>query len=112
MHRTKLFIVILALSLAILACSIMSVDDIPTVMPEETETEPTSPPEPTPTEFVEVIEEPEEPEPSAEPADEMPAANEPVQLTGKIELSNASILRIYYYERFVMLEDLTGFIQR
>jgi C-terminal processing protease CtpA/Prc len=109
MRKTKLLLIIVALSLAILACSIMSVDDIPTVMPEEKEVEPTSPPEPTPTAVPET-EEVEEPEPEVEAV--MPSTDEPVQLTGNIEISNASILRIYFYERFVMLEDLTGFIQR
>jgi C-terminal processing protease CtpA/Prc len=38
--------------------------------------------------------------------------NHPVQLSGQIEVSNALIIEVYFYERFVMLEDLTGFVQR
>lgn len=38
--------------------------------------------------------------------------NEPVQLTGSIEVSNALIMEVYFFERFAMLEDLTGFVQR
>jgi C-terminal processing protease CtpA/Prc len=35
-----------------------------------------------------------------------------VQLTGDIEITNELILAIYFYERFVMLEDLSGYVQR
>jgi C-terminal processing protease CtpA/Prc len=38
--------------------------------------------------------------------------DDPVQITGDIEVSNVQIVNVYYFERFVMLEDLTGFVQR
>lgn len=37
---------------------------------------------------------------------------EPVQITGSVEVSNALIIEVYYFERFAILEDLTGFVQR
>jgi len=47
--------------------------------------------------------------PESEPAAD---SEEPVQITGTVEVSNALIIEVYYFERFVMLEDLTGFVQR
>jgi len=44
--------------------------------------------------------------------DEIPEAEEPVQITGTIEISNLGIVDIYFNQRFVILEDLTGFVQR
>lgn len=41
-----------------------------------------------------------------------PELEHPVQLTGQVEVSNALIVEVYFFERFAMLEDLTGFIQR
>ncbi len=40
------------------------------------------------------------------------SADEPAQISGTIEISNAAIMEIYFNQRFVMLEDLTGFISR
>ncbi len=51
------------------------------------------------------------PEESGMEADAAPQ-KEPYQITGTIEITNAIILEVYYNQRFVMLEDLTGFIQR
>lgn len=39
-------------------------------------------------------------------------ADEPTQISGTIEISNAAIMEIYFNQRFVMLEDLAGFIER
>lgn len=77
----------LILALALVACG------GPT--PEPTE-EPTEPP-------AEETEEPEEP---------APAAEQPVQLTGTIEVSNELIIGVYFFEKYVYLEDLSGFISR
>ena len=52
-----------------------------------------------------------EPE-SEEQADIATSSDEPVQITGSIEVSNVLIVEVYFFERFVMLEDLTGFVQR
>jgi len=41
-----------------------------------------------------------------------PSPDEPVRLWGNIEVSNALVVSVYFYERFVMLEDLTGFVNR
>jgi C-terminal processing protease CtpA/Prc len=46
---------------------------------------------------------------TAEPAATMAG---PVQISGEIQVSNALIIDVYFVERFVMLEDLTGFINR
>ena len=56
-------------------------------------------------------------EENAEAAPEEPEAAEtnseqPVQITGTIEISNAIIVEVYFNQRFAMLEDLTGFVQR
>ncbi|GAB4475465.1 MAG: hypothetical protein Kow00124_16490 [Anaerolineae bacterium] len=52
-------------------------------------------------------------EPSIQPAAEMAAAAPgPVQITGDIEVSNALIVEVYFNQRYVFLEDLTGFVQR
>jgi C-terminal processing protease CtpA/Prc len=37
---------------------------------------------------------------------------QPVQITGSIEVSNDLIIAVYFFENFVYLEDLTGFINR
>lgn len=50
--------------------------------------------------------------PESEKTEAEEPQTEPVQITGTVELSNAIILEIYFFERFVMLEDLTGFVQR
>gem|GEM_PF-164557 len=47
-----------------------------------------------------------------EAAPEETEAEQPVRITGAIEISNAMIAEIYFYQRFVMLEDLTGFVKR
>ncbi|MBL6966681.1 MAG: peptidase S41 [Anaerolineales bacterium] len=55
------------------------------------------------------------PEPSPEPTQipaPTPDPNEPVQVIGDVEVSNALIVEVYFFERFAMLEDLTGFVQR
>jgi C-terminal processing protease CtpA/Prc len=50
---------------------------------------------------------------AADPMSEQVAnTNEPVQVTGTVEVSNALIVEVYYFQRFAMLEDLTGFVQR
>jgi len=58
-------------------------------------------------------------EETVEAAPEEPDANaaetnseQPVQITGTIEISNAIIVEVYFNQRFAMLEDLTGFVQR
>jgi len=109
MRHKKLLSIFLIITLAILACSIGGIENIPTVASDETQAEPTMAPEPTPTAIPVEVDEPEaEAKPEAIPL----FADEPVQLIGNIEISNALILKVYFYERFVMLEDLTGFIQR
>ena len=57
---------------------------------------------------------------AAEPAEEVVEntalvqadADEPVQITGTIELSNDFIIDVYFVENFVLLEDLHGFVNR
>ncbi len=39
-------------------------------------------------------------------------AAQPVQLTGEIEVSNALIIEVYFNQRFVYLQDLSGFAAR
>ena len=41
-----------------------------------------------------------------------PAPGEPARITGTVEISNAIIVEVYFNQRFAMLEDLTGFVQR
>ncbi len=41
-----------------------------------------------------------------------PELKHPVQLSGQIEVSNALLIEVYFFERFVMLEDLTGYVER
>jgi len=51
--------------------------------------------------------------PAAESEGEQVAASvEPVKVMGTVEVSNALIVEVYYFQRFAMLEDLTGFVQR
>ena len=99
--------ILFILSLVTLACSIFS-----TYTPTATQTAviiPLDIPSPQPTDEPESVELPETVEPSfvSTLSDE-----EPVQIKGDIEVSNARVVNVYYYERFAMLEDLTGFVQR
>jgi C-terminal processing protease CtpA/Prc len=83
-------IIIFVFSLLLLsACT--SQAETPTHTPEPVQPTNTAPP-PTPT--------------------PLPEKDNPTQLTGTVEISNALILEVYFFERFVMLEDLTGFVQR
>ncbi len=106
-RKINIFVCIVVMGLASLACSLFipsTSTPIPAdiTIPEETQTlVPTVEKErPEPTEVIEEILETEGEE------------DEPVQIKGEIEVSNARIVDVYYYERFVMLEDLTGFVQR
>jgi C-terminal processing protease CtpA/Prc len=49
------------------------------------------------------------PDEAAPPAE---GAEAPVQLVGEVEVSNALILEVYFNQRFVYLQDLTGFVTR
>jgi C-terminal processing protease CtpA/Prc len=49
---------------------------------------------------------------TATPIPATPTPESLTQISGEIELSNAFVLDVYFYQRFVLLEDLTGFIQR
>ncbi len=107
MKKTKLALIFLVMLITILACSFGG--GRTTEVPAEPEkvADPTQTPAPTPTEVVP----PPEEAPQEEPAPTK-LENEPVQLTGDIEISNAAIMQIYYFQRFVMLEDLSGFLNR
>ncbi len=93
MIKMKSLIVIILLALIVAACApaIQPVEETP-VETADVKTEPTL----IPTEI---------PLPTPDP-------NEPVQITGTVEISNALIVEVYFFERFAMLEDLTGFVQR
>jgi len=108
-RKTKLYIFIVVLALVTLACSLF----IPkTPIPTLTATEDFIPREaPTITPTVEIESLPPTDIPG-ETESNLPASDEPVQIKGVIEISNIQIVNVYYYERFVMLEDLTGFVQR
>ncbi len=103
MRKFKLSLATLILTAATLACSLFNrpsptplptVDQVPKLSPTHTPLPPTATPQ------VETL-------PSFEPVYE-----EPVKITGSIEVSNQQILEVYFYERFVMLEDLAGFVLR
>ncbi len=97
MSRTKWFFSILLVALLLAGCS------APVETPVETESVAA---------LVEAEAAPEvAPEPTAPPAP-TPDPNQPVQITGTVEISNALIVEVYFFERFAMLEDLTGFVQR
>ncbi|MBM4422998.1 MAG: peptidase S41 [Chloroflexi bacterium] len=49
------------------------------------------------------------PEPTATPA---PAPDQPVQITGTVEVTSDLIIEVYFFEKYVLLEDLTGFVTR
>ncbi|OQY28550.1 MAG: hypothetical protein B6I38_09100, partial [Anaerolineaceae bacterium 4572_5.1] len=71
----------------------------------------TPPPPPVEEEVIEPTSEPAPP--TAEPTPEPEVVPDSVvQLTGKVEVSNALIVEVYFFQRFAMLEDLTGFVQR
>jgi carboxyl-terminal processing protease len=107
--KIKIILIVLVMVLATLACSLF-IPGTPSPVPTDTEVilhreTPTASPTvvaPMP-ETPDVIE-----EPTTTPATE----DEPVQVKGEIEVSNAQIVNVYYYERFAMLEDLTGFVNR
>jgi C-terminal processing protease CtpA/Prc len=101
MSKNSVFLILVFLALWLTACGILAPE--PVVEVQTVVVEVTPMPQPT-AEPIEV----EEPLVAEEPV----VSNDPVQLAGDIEVSNAMILEIYYYERFAMLEDLTGFIQR
>lgn len=106
MRKIKFLTVVTTLALAMLACS-LGAKSTPTTLPTEAAV-PTDTQPPTPTAKPEVLE-------TVEGKDDpviLPPQDEPVQLTGSIEVSNALIMAVYFYERFAMLEDLTGYIQR
>jgi C-terminal processing protease CtpA/Prc len=98
MLKLKWMALILILALALPACAKKDVPEveIQTVVVEITQT----------------------PQPASENNDNLAeetaslGENEPVQITGNIEVSNALIVEVYFYERFVMLEDLSGFVRR
>lgn len=96
-----LALLIVALSALLAACGGSPATETPAVE------EPTEEP----------AEEPAAEEPAEEPAEESaPAAamseDQPVQITGTVEVSNDLIVQVYFFEKFVYLEDLTGFIER
>ena len=98
MSKTKWLVLILFLTLLLTACTSKTEPEveIQTVVVEITQT-----PQP-------ILEH----EDTAVAETAVPVENEPVQITGNIEVSNALIVEVYFYERFVMLEDLTGFVHR
>lgn len=49
---------------------------------------------------------------SAASEEPVPEGDDPVQITGTIEISNDLIVEIYFAENFVLLEDLHGFVNR
>jgi C-terminal processing protease CtpA/Prc len=49
---------------------------------------------------------------TAQPESPTTTATQPVQIHGSIELSNQFVLDVYFYQRFALLEDLTGFVRR
>lgn len=89
-NKTSLFLSLL-LVLVLSACTSTAAVDTPT-MEEKIPTQTSPPPPPA--------------------AAVKPSGDQPVQITGSVELTNNLILQVYFYERFVMLEDLTGFIAR
>jgi C-terminal processing protease CtpA/Prc len=107
MQKHKLTLLILILAVTTLACGLLS-RSTPTPLPASVQQPTSSPtqtalpptPEPTATARAESLPSPE------------PTYKEPVQLTGEIEITNELILAVYFYERFVMLEDLSGYVQR
>jgi C-terminal processing protease CtpA/Prc/predicted small lipoprotein YifL len=96
-HRSWLAVVGLALLAGTLAACGKAA---PTKFPTEEAVETPVQEEAAPTE-----EEAVEPEPVSN-------GKQPVQITGTIEVSNESIIQIYFSEYFAYLEDLTGFVQR
>ena len=59
----------------------------------------------------------EEPPPTPHPTQELAPVietnlDEPVRITGDIEVTSNIIIEAYFFERFVMLQDLTGFVWR
>ena len=105
MHKLKLSLLILTLAAAVLACSLVgrstptpnpSVAQVPTALPTRTTTPPTETP---------ITQEETLPPPQ-------PEYDEPVQITGDIQVSNQLIMEVYFYERYVMLEDLSGYARR
>ena len=107
MHKKKIYILLIFLAVFTLACSLFT-RSFSTAL-NTSDSTPTPPLTPI------YSEEPDTPDP-IETQDEIVAPysspQEPVLLTGTIEVSNALIVSVYYYERFAMLEDLTGYIQR
>ena len=105
MQKHKFTFVIISLALATFACTLLSRPTSTIVVVPKVD--PTSIPTRTG--------EPETSEPTETPIEisvSKPEIDEPVRLTGTIEVSNALIVAVYYYERFAMLEDLTGYVQR
>ena len=49
---------------------------------------------------------------SAASEEPVPEGDDPVQITGTIEVSNDLIVEVYFAENFVLLEDLHGFVNR
>ena len=108
MSRTKIFAILLLITFALISCGrTISSTSAPTAEPSATTipTEADITPEPT-AEIVETSQE------EAEGDDAEPNTEEPVQITGNIEISNLGIVDIYFNQRYVILEDLTGFVQR
>lgn len=89
-------LVIFILAILLSACK----TEAPPPPPTEEEVQPTNTPLPPPPPTLAPIPEPEN------------VPDSPVQLTGKVEVSNAIIVEVYFFQRFAMLEDLTGFVQR
>jgi len=50
--------------------------------------------------------------PTQQPVQPVASADMPVQIAGEIEVSNALIVEVYFNQRFVYLQDLTGFMAR
>ena len=106
MRKSFVVLMILVLSIFFLS-SCVPVTPEPTLTPDTTEIHQFECPPV-------VCDEPEadELEPVGTEKTEEVSVNEPVQVTGNIEVTSAIIFEVYFFERFVMLEDLTGFIQR
>ncbi|NDJ53275.1 MAG: peptidase S41 [Chloroflexi bacterium] len=94
-HRTIRGVALISL-LAILACALPGADLLTSDDEQADEAGPTAVP------------------PTLAPVAGAPVtgAGEPVRVTGMIEVSNELIIEVYYFERFVYLQDMTGFINR
>ncbi len=108
MNRSKYLVGLLSLTLILLSCSGSNISSETPVEAETAAAIPTkvdNTAEPTD----EVVQSTSE---DSVADDAESSLDEPVQITGIIEISNLGIIDIYFNQRYVFLEDLTGFIQR